>query len=613
MKAAPLRTQLGRRRGRPVLNRPARRRFRPGLEVLESHILLSTFAVTTLNDNGDNCDPIPGSLRWAIIAANADPLSDAYAMIVFDIPPLGQNDTIYVPPCLPPVTRQFVQFWGTLSNGAYTLDGSREGPSPWLLRFEGVGDAIYGPLTITNSPGTGISLAGTGELVEGAKIIDSSGDGVDVGGFGDILRGDQIQNNGQEGVDITNSSASVHGNVIAGNHWDGVDIAGNDNVIGLLEPGVGLSFAGNQISGNGNYGVQIQSGGRGNSVVNNFIGTDIWGEAALPNGWSGVSIDNSPDNIIGGTEAYAGNLISANGNDGISIIGAGSIDDVVQGNKIGTDLSGTAALGNAGSGIFVGQTDDTGSATGALIGGNIPAAQNVVSANGNYGIWISGPAVTDVVVESNYVGTDITGEVAIGNAWGGLSLDQGASTCTIEENLVSGNATADGISISGPGTSGNLVVGNLIGTDASGTLPLGNGEIGVSLQEGTSNNTIGGTNASARNIISANSWSGVGIGAGTSGNVVVGNYIGLDIRGTLPLGNSNSGIYIDGASGNVIGGTVPGAGNSIASNLWDGISIYASSDNLVEGNQIGTDVTGLKPLGNHNSGVGIWAPPRETR
>ena len=360
-------THLGRRRGRLVLNRPTRRRFRPRLEVLEGHILLSTFAVTTLNDNDDNADPIPGSLRWAIVEANADPLSDAYAMIVFDIPPLGQNDTIYVPPCLPPVTRQFVQFWGTLSNGAYTLDGSQEGPSPWLLRFEGVGDAIYGPLTITNSPGTGISLAGTGELVEGAKIIDSSGDGVDVGGFGDILRGDQIQNNGQEGVDITNSSASVYGNVIAGNHWDGVDIVGNDNVIGALEPGVGLSFAGNQISGNGNNGVQIQSGGHGNSVVNNFIGTDIWGEAAFPNGWSGVSIDNSPDNVVGGTEAYAGNLVSANGNDGISIIGAGSIDDVVQGNKIGTDLSGAAALGNAWSGIFVGQTDDTGSATGELL------------------------------------------------------------------------------------------------------------------------------------------------------------------------------------------------------------------------------------------------------
>jgi hypothetical protein len=149
------------------------------------------------------------------------------------------------------------------------------------------------------------------------------------------------------------------------------------------------------------------------------------------------------------------------------------------------------------------------------------------------------------------------------------------------------------VSISGSGTNGNVVAGNYIGTDGTGTMALGNAEAGVGVFGGAQSNRIGSSGADADptaegNLISANGWSGVGIsGTSTNSNVVNGNRIGTDATGTLALGNALKGIEIfGGPQSNQIG--APGLGNTIAFNKDPGITIQdaTSTGNSIRGNSI---------------------------
>ena len=162
------------------------------------------------------------------------------------------------------------------------------------------------------------------------------------------------------------------------------------------------------------------------------------------------------------------------------------------------------------------------------------------------------------------------------------------------------------IFVVGTGTSGNVIAGNLVGTDVTGSQPLGNAFQGMYFGPGTSGNTIGGTIGGSGNVISANGNGGIWIN-GASDDLVEGNMIGTDSTGTLGLGNTYSGVYIDaGASDNTVGGTLPGAGNVISGNHKYGIVItgQGTNQNVVTGNKIGTDVSGWTyALGNSLGGV----------
>jgi hypothetical protein len=572
-------------------------------------MLLTTFIVTKNYDDG--AGDIASTLSWAILQANDDPISNGPDAIGFEIPMIPNRFTIHVDH-EPALTRDEVTINVPDISQPIVLEGSGGvgDPSEAMLTLDGNVDSVIG-MTITQCSDSGIILNAADYLYSDV-VTDNGCAGVVMGGDHEILSADVITSNGADGVDVTGSYNTIGtsgvalaigpdfgGNQITGNAGSGVSMFGQPQTTQdtLLE--------GNLISGNGNDGVQVDQAGSGNALWNNFIGTDITGTVAVPNGWTGVSIYNSPDNLIGGTIQGASNVISANGNNGIWIAGSASTNEVIQGNKVGTDFSGRYALGNAWSDISV--TNDGGNPTNVLIGGAVPQAQNVIASAGNAGVWVTGPGVTGVVVQGNHIGNDITGEVALGNAWGGVIIGQGASSETLADNLISGNSSADGVTITDPGTSDNLVVGNWIGIDESGTQPLGNGHGGVNVTNGATNNTVGGTTLAALNVISSNGWDGVGLGVGTSGNVVQGNFIGTNDSGTAPLGNGNRGIGIYNSSGNLIGGSAPGAGNTIADNLWEGVAIIGSSDNLVEGNRIGTDDSGLRALGNHTNGVGIWS------
>ena len=276
---------------------------------------------------------------------------------------------------------------------------------------------------------------------------------------------------------------------------------------------------------------------------------------------------------------------------------SGGINHVIAGNFIGTDVSGTLAKANDFDGIYV-------NANGTTIGGTTLADRNVVSGNLDNGINIEN--ADNVTVQGNYIGTDASGSEAIGNSTRGVYVQAGSDNAVIggtavgSGNVVSGN-NGDGIEISSGG--GNVVQGNLIGLDATGTVDLGNAGYGIQLIGGTGQ-TIGGISAGASNVVSGNNSVGVLIESGSNGNIVQGNYIGTDITGTSAIGNSLGGITVYSAN-NIIGGTAAGRGNVISGNNQEGLTLWGvtATANTVQGNLIGVDASGINPLGNNARGV----------
>jgi len=148
--------------------------------------------------------------------------------------------------------------------------------------------------------------------------------------------------------------------------------------------------------------------------------------------------------------------------------------------------------------------------------------------------------------------------------------------------------------------SGNLIQGNFIGTNPNGNTAQPNVFEGVAII-GT-NNTVGGTTPAARNVISGNNLAGINFQSGGSNNLVQGNFIGTNAFGTSAIPNGDGLLLQTLAQGNQIGGTAAGAANLISGNV-NGVHIRFGNDNRVQGNLIGTNSTGVGPLGNTNDGV----------
>jgi titin len=365
----------------------------------------------------------------------------------------------------------------------------------------------------------------------------------------------------------------------------------------------------NLISGNVLFGIQLESAGTsGNRVEGNFIGTNVSGTAAIPNGSGGISLSSGAvNNTIGGTVAGAGNVISGNTGNGIACNVSGTL---IAGNLIGTNAAGTAALPNTPSGIRMDL------ATNTTIGGTVAAARNVISGNTSTGISILGASNSGNTITGNYIGTDSSGTIAVGNQGGGFSIVNGAVNTTVggttaaARNVISGNTTF-GVHISF-GATGTIVQGNYIGTDVSGVLDLGNTTNGVEILS-ASNNTIGGTAAGAGNVISGNNQTGVDISVVSTpatSNVVAGNLIGTNAAGNAAIPNLQ-GVRIGSATtNNTIGGTAAGSRNVISGNQSNGVFLSSATDNLLHGNFIGTDAAGTGSLSNAGSGVLINAGTR---
>ncbi len=442
----------------------------------------------------------------------------------------------------------------------------------------GYGVGVYGSGTSANTiGGTG---AGAGNLISG-NGSGTTGDGVSIfqSATGTVVQGNLI------GTDVTGTHP-------LGNAGSGVGISSNGNLIGGIG-GPGL----NVLSGNHNYGVGILAGATGNVISGNAIGTDVTARSALPNSFAGVGITGGANgNIIGGTTAGSGNYISGNNSYGVVIFGAGTTRNQVQGNLIGLNATGQAVLGNTGYGIGI-----SSGASGNTIGGVPSATINVISGNTLGGVVIFGTGTNNNQVQLNRIGTDITGTIALGNGGAGVAVLQGAANTLVggpgAANQIAGNQ-GDGVQVAGPATTGTIIQGNFIGTDAAGANALANRFHGVEVLVNASNTVIGGLTPGARNLISGNGGAGVLFDQGAQANLVQGNFIGTDVNGTYAIANGQGGITVSqGSTGTFIDS------NLVSGNLFYGVFFTDSSFNTVQNNLIGTDSSGTTAVPNDQGGI----------
>jgi hypothetical protein len=468
-------------------------------------------------------------------------------------------------------------------------------------------------IRITDSPGNTIGgLLGSGD--SGGNVISGNGKTFSVTGVLTFADGIEINGNTASGNIIQGNRIGLNGTGTNGldNSANGIKIVGAPNTIiggtGNGEPNViGDSGA---LSSFGASGIEISGNTASGTVIRgNLIGTDVLGTLNLGMRNAGIYIDNAPNTTIGGTTSAARNVISgAKNGGGIRIGGATATGTLVQGNFIGTNAAGTAAFGNNAVGIFINSANNT-------VGGTTPGARNVISGTiGGDGIVLSESGATGNTIQGNYIGTDVTGTVDLGNVVAGIRIVRATNntiggTTAAARNLISGNNNY-GILLFGVSgvLSNNVIQGNYIGTDVTGNNALGNG-IGVRIED-ANNQTLGGSAAGAGNLISGNTSLGPGVtifsNVAVTGIKVEGNRIGTNAAGTAALGNQSHGISIslNGNSAVTIGGSTPGARNIISANGLNGLTISGSVV-TVQGNYIGTDVTGTANLGNAQSGVEV--------
>lgn len=359
--------------------------------------------------------------------------------------------------------------------------------------------------------------------------------------------------------------------LLDGNHAFGSDFAFHlYNVSGVTVQGfiIGRFTVGIEISGSTSQNIIIRG---------NYIGCTYNAMDTLSN-THGVEILSGPHHItIGGSTVADRNIISGNNHVGVRVVNSNY--NIIKGNYIGLNRTGSAAVRNY-DGISI-----EGTSKYNLIGGYTPADRNYVSGNVAYGILLFGGGCMYNKTCGNYSGTDITGTYAIPNTYGFL-FDDGASYNTLggrtpgAGNLLSGNS-GYGVFIYNPGTQRDSVIGNLIGTNAAGTaaIPNANGMVidGPSFRHFVDSN-----------VISGNLQMGIDIHIGGSdSNVIIRNFIGTDFTATLAIPNEMDGIRIgEGPQHNFIG--LPGKGNIIAHNGGNGISVMTIAElyNTISANSI---------------------------
>ncbi|MCI0528064.1 MAG: hypothetical protein L0Y56_11565, partial [Nitrospira sp.] len=397
------------------------------------------------------------------------------------------------------------------------------------------------------------------------------------------------------GILVTGGAAAT--NVVVTGNRIGVELTGlaRGNIRGIL---VDFGVPGTRIGGaipaerniiSGNFFDGIFLNGTNSLVIGNFIGTNAAGNAALGN-FRGINVNNGCAGCTIQQNVISGN----NGVDarGIELRGPNSI---VIGNFIGTDATGNFFVGNT-TGIEVGP--DT--CTNCRVGGTTAAERNVISGNST-GITFFSSQNARII--GNFIGTNVTGTVPLGNTIG-VSVEVTCNNCVIggagarEGNLISGN-TFRGIILEGPGSQ---VIGNFIGTDVTGSFAIGNLS-GVYFEENCNQCVVGGTTAATRNLISGNV---AGIELDGFNARAIGNFVGTNVTGTQDVGNGVGIRVLEDCANCTIGGVAAGERNVISGNDEDGIQLnFDSSFADIFGNFIGTDSSGVNPLGNSGAGIRV--------
>jgi hypothetical protein len=563
----------------------------------------NVFVVTNTSDITSSADrdaPPAGSLRAAMEQAGAafSENGGGSYQIVFNIPtsdpgynpadgsfliqPLSENvlnsDDNFA---LPPINATVV-IDGYTQPGASPNTSTTEDNAKILIRIDGAKASTPGgsglvPFDDTGSVFRGLNLTGwTNPAIEGNTA--SGGMGIEANGVGDFIEGNFFGTDPTGSLSTDPNTSTSYGNRLGVFVDNGPEDNSGGNIVGGTTP-----QARNILSNNEVGGILFLSIGFEGQAQGNFIGVDHTGAIPLPNTEDGVG-SNGPTIVIGGVAPNSGNVISGNGTDvdfNDLTDGGAAANSSAWGNLIGTDSTGTKIVDPAGNGVSI-----TAGANNENIGGTTPAARNVISGN-IHGVYVFDNANGNII-QGNYIGTDITGTIALGNEQQGyLSGGDSSSIPAISEvvggavagagNLISGNG-ADGVLISGTANiggdpdnafGGSTVQGNYIGTDATGTAALGNGATGVTVNANATNNTIGGTAPGSGNLIANNASHGVFIDPGTTGgqgtnNQTIGNTI---------LSNGGAGVRINTGTGERV------SVNSIYQNAALGIDIGPTGQN----------------------------------
>lgn len=332
-----------------------RKRIAPlNLVRLEDRATPAIFTVTTVLDNGNDAAPTPGSLREAILKANAAPGADT---IQFAIPG-GGVQTIAPPIVLPAITETVV------------IDGTTQ--------------SGFAGTPVIRIDGTTTKGSGTVNVITGLNLSNHTGSSIKsltIGGFSFA------------GVRITGGGSHVIIGSLLGTTHNGT--AAHANGLGVLIDG---ASTGNRIGGNGTNERNIISGNNGpgiridnaftNLVAGNFIGTDSAGVSAVPNQGGGIQIANgATGNTIGGVSSGLGNVISGNALAGVNIMDALTAANIVVGNRIGLNFAGFP-LANTGPGVKASNAAGSNPAGGAKAGSENIIRSNTIAKNSGAGIAV---------------------------------------------------------------------------------------------------------------------------------------------------------------------------------------------------------------------------------
>lgn len=569
------------------------------INVYASFLVADTFVVTTAAGNTST-----GSLSWAITQSQ-NSRNNLPHSIEFNIPGSTQH-TIALEQSLPNIVIG-TNIKGYSQPGSVQKKNEKE-PAVIKIIIDG-GKKFQSGLFFNQSKGSsvsGIIFKGFNASQNSCAIKIDKCDSV-------AVKGNYI---GTDGINATPNYNGIHvtssSNILIG----GPEIAAQNVISGNAEAGIFLNVC------------------KTCQVEGNLIGTDMYNTKAIPNN-SGIVCWSNDSVKIGGTK----NTIAGNKLAGIALA-YGTINTAIQGNFIGTN--GVSSFPNY-CGISIDGAKDTSVLTkNTLIGGTEVALRNIISGNATAGIYINKSSL--VQIEGNYIGTDVNGNKAQPNNHG-ILVDYGDSLkIGTTKNIVAGNKES-GITLNN--TTNSFIKGCFIGTD--GTNSLGS-KYGVALN-GCSNIIIGGPDLASQNVICGNTQAGVSliksqlnqvegnligvsaaynkipnfrgiyiescdfttIGRGknviagnqdsgivvnnTTNTTIKGNYIGTD--GTNALANYN-GIYTAYSAGIIIGGPDVASRNVISGNVAAGISLNQSSIGQIEGNFIGVDYNGGKPLANRD-------------
>ncbi|MEP7358705.1 MAG: right-handed parallel beta-helix repeat-containing protein, partial [Anaerolineales bacterium] len=383
---------------------------------------------------------------------------------------------------------------GCSAGDGVAIDGSDGAPTDTQVTYNRIGVNFAGAAIPNGLAGVSMLQGARRVTLQGNDISGNTQHGVFVSGaatgqititennIGTNASGDLAVPNGLDGILLTGLPAAdtrIDANTIAGNGRTGIDIAVTAGVT-VTNNFIGLNPAGTSIMPNFNDGVRLDSGanhnliggaqasknvisgnlGSGvllddstttlNQVSGNYIGTNQAGTAAVPNQGSGVRLDGGAHHNQVGSQTLITqrNVISGNDQDGVYILGPAH-DNRVDGNFIGLNAAGTAALANGLDGVAIVQS------TANSVGSLSATVSQFISGNTYRGIYVYSSTAT-IIFETIFIGVASDGVTPIGNGSHGIWLNDSGNNQLVADTVAHNHGA--GIAVTGAASTGNILV-----------------------------------------------------------------------------------------------------------------------------------------------------------